>query len=292
MNTAAPIAASVFAIEAVQHFPASDDNDGTVPILSYLGESEMTAREHLAATAEVGGDEPGGNPAKAFIHEFLMAQTGDEALAADVLKGGPRSRVQRAGIEGRPAASPQTRIESRKASFGDGWVWAIVHDEGGAPDEGGRKTPEGGVGGSEGVMPPGVPPTPPSPPSPPRHGAPPGGITGATPGYTERVTKALANAHSRAAAIARAGDGYLHPLWEAIHFSSQVDSDGRSAHLSCAAREAPRRNTEQPKVARVAGLLPLLRRTLPAHMASQVARGYCHRPACLAAQRNGQAVTA
>jgi len=294
MNTAAPIAASVFAIEAVQHFPASDDNDGTVPILSYLGESEMTAREHLAATAEVGGDEPGGNPAKAFIHEFLMAQTGDEALAADVLKAGRGAGFNEQELKDARRRHRKPRIESRKASFGDGWVWAIVHDEGGAPDEGGRKTPEGGVGGSEGVMPPGVPPTPPSPPSPPRHGAPPGGITGATPGYTERVTKALANAHSRAAAPSPApGTATCIHCGEAIHFSSQVDSDGRPAHLSCAApRSAPpeHRTAEggpgSPDCCRYCG------EPLPAHMASQVARGYCHRPACLAAQRNGQAVTA
>lgn len=46
MNTAAPIAASKFAITAIHHFNATEDSDGTVPLLTYVGDSDLTAREH------------------------------------------------------------------------------------------------------------------------------------------------------------------------------------------------------------------------------------------------------
>jgi len=154
-NTAAPIPATVFSITAVQHFPPSEDNDGTVPILTYVGESEMTAREHLAATAEVGGDEPGGNPARSFVHSYLMKE-GGEALAFDVLKAGRGSGFGDQELKDARRRHRNPRIESRKSSFGDGWVWAI------ALDEGGIELPQGGVGGGPGGTSLSVPPTPPS----------------------------------------------------------------------------------------------------------------------------------
>ena len=43
-----PSAASKFTITAVQHFEPTEDHDGTVPLLSYVGDSDRTAREHLA----------------------------------------------------------------------------------------------------------------------------------------------------------------------------------------------------------------------------------------------------
>ena len=42
-----PIPASTFAIKSVTHFPPTDD-DGTVPLLEYAGDSDRTAREHIA----------------------------------------------------------------------------------------------------------------------------------------------------------------------------------------------------------------------------------------------------
>ena len=50
MNTARPIPASKFTITSVQHFEPTEDHDGTVPLLSYAGDSELTAREYLAET--------------------------------------------------------------------------------------------------------------------------------------------------------------------------------------------------------------------------------------------------
>lgn len=164
MNTAAPMPASVFAIEAVQHFPMTADNDGTIPKLVYVGESAQTAREHLAASVEDGVDEPGGSPAKAFIRAYLMSQ-GGEASAFDVLKSGRASGFSDQELKDARRRHRKPRIESRKASFGDGWVWAISTTEGGSLIQGGTETTQGGEDGSEIAVPPIAPPSPPSPPS-------------------------------------------------------------------------------------------------------------------------------
>lgn len=149
MNTAAPIAASAFAITAVQYFPPTDDNEGTVPKLVYVGESDMTAREHLAAAAQE-ADEPGGSPAKAFVYDFLLGQ-GGEHPAGDVLKAGRAAGFSDQEIKDARRRHRKPRILSRKASFGDGWVWAIDHGGG----------TQGGVDGSQSDVPPEPPPTPP-----------------------------------------------------------------------------------------------------------------------------------
>ena len=47
MNTGRPLPASEFVIEAVQHFDPTEDDDGTIAVLRYLGDSDRTAREHV-----------------------------------------------------------------------------------------------------------------------------------------------------------------------------------------------------------------------------------------------------
>jgi AAA domain/Toprim domain len=47
-NLVGPVNATTFTIEPVQHFDASEESDGTVPRLIYAGESDRTARDHIA----------------------------------------------------------------------------------------------------------------------------------------------------------------------------------------------------------------------------------------------------
>lgn len=165
MNTAAPIPASTFTITAVQQFKPTDDNDGTVPRLTYAGESERTAREHLAANVEGDGDEPGGNPAQAFILDYLTGPDG-EAAAADILRAGRQAGFSDQELKDARRRSSKPKIVSRKASFGGGWVWAVGTYQGGTAAQGGEQPPQGGEDGSqEGVhlRPPSSPPSPPSP---------------------------------------------------------------------------------------------------------------------------------
>lgn len=199
MNTAAPIPATVFGIKPIPYFPATEDNDGTVPLLVYAGESAMTAREHLAASAET-ADEPGGNPAQAFVYQFLRARGNAEAPAVDVIKAGRKAGFNEQELKDARRRHRKPRIESRKASFGDGWVWAIAEDQGGSSNQGGTESAQGGVGGSQDGMTLDLPSSPPSPPSTPADGTVPGGVTPNTPGNSERIELALAKARQQGGA--------------------------------------------------------------------------------------------
>lgn len=190
---ATSVPASKFDITPVAHFTPTADHDGTVPRLGFLGQSDRTARDHLADSADTSSDEPGGNPAQAFIRAHLMGQ-GGECAAADVLKAGRTSGFSDQELKDARRRSRKPRIASRKASFGDGWVWAIADDEDGSNPQGGTGITEGGQDGTQEGMPPSPPPSPPSPPSKEGSALPPGGLKPTTPGQTDRVTAALANA--------------------------------------------------------------------------------------------------
>lgn len=49
-NTTTALPASMFMVTPIQHFPATDDHDGTVPLLRFIGESDRTARDHIVDT--------------------------------------------------------------------------------------------------------------------------------------------------------------------------------------------------------------------------------------------------
>jgi AAA domain len=226
-NTSGTIPASKFSIEAVPFFPATADHDGTVPRLSYQGESEKTAREHITDTAEGQDAEPGGNPAQMFIHDHLNGQANKEAPAADVLKEGKAAGFGEQELKDARRRHRKPRIASRKSSFGAGWVWAIVHDEDGDAIQGGAQQDQGGEDGSDSGMPPASPPSPPSPPS----DTPPGGLTEHTPGLTPRVQQIAARNNGRFAA-----DPPCYHCDKPVT-GKQTDTQGRYAHINCQREE-------------------------------------------------------
>jgi hypothetical protein len=157
MNNGATIPASMFTIMPIRHFPPTEDDDGMVPLLVHVGDSDRTARQHVAASADPAGDEPDGNPAQRFLYDYLKTVTmpGGEAAAADVIKAGKKAGFNEQELKDARRRARKPRIDSRKASFGEGWVWAIHQDEGG-------NSPQGGEGGSQEGIPPTSPPSPPS----------------------------------------------------------------------------------------------------------------------------------
>jgi len=74
-NISRKIPASMFTIEPVQHWTPTDDDDGTVPRLVFVGESDKTAREHLEANYESAHSEDGGDrtEAEAWLEDYLTA---------------------------------------------------------------------------------------------------------------------------------------------------------------------------------------------------------------------------
>jgi hypothetical protein len=222
MNTAAPIPASTFTISSVQHFAATADSDGTVPLLVYAGDSERTAREHIADAYENdhGIDQQDRADAERWLREYLSENPGAKSVEAkrEAKKdaGIPERTLQRAaknigvivGYVGMPAVS----------------VWSLANDAAQSDSNGRVVAPlapvSRGVSGATGVSP-GHTVTPScatsedgatvaqqhhqqelpvAPDMPDTHGPaaqqPPGGLTEHTPGQTDRVQQALAKART------------------------------------------------------------------------------------------------
>ncbi|HTX94343.1 MAG TPA: AAA family ATPase [Mycobacterium sp.] len=149
------------------------------------GKTDHTAHTLLTEpTSEVEGE----NPAKEFIKDYLGSH-GGEASAADVLKEGRTAGFNDQELKDARRRCRKPKIRSRKASFGNGWVWAIDPDQGGNPPEGGN---QGGEGGGNQHMPPSPPSGDDLLPSANPLGAP----TDSTPGKTLRVEQALAKARN------------------------------------------------------------------------------------------------
>jgi AAA domain-containing protein len=96
-NSVATSNAAVFAIDAVQHFPATDDDDGTIGRLRFVETSNRTARQHLtdAWEAEHGEDRQDRAAAAEWLHDYLEVE-GPQASSAEV-----KRQAKAAGISER-----------------------------------------------------------------------------------------------------------------------------------------------------------------------------------------------
>jgi hypothetical protein len=104
-NSVLTAAAAVFTIESVQHFEATDDDDGTVGRLSFVEHSERTARQHLADSheAENGDDQQTRAAAVDWLEDYLLlegpAAKSGEAKRAAAKAGFSERTLQRARAE-------------------------------------------------------------------------------------------------------------------------------------------------------------------------------------------------
>lgn len=70
-NTTGALPASKFRIDGVRHFNSTEDDDGTIPKLVCIGESDRTAREHIADKFDDGGTESESAPDRKFAEVWL-----------------------------------------------------------------------------------------------------------------------------------------------------------------------------------------------------------------------------
>ena len=73
-NTTGKLPATMFRIEPVQYFDPSDDHDGTVPKLVFVGESDRTAGEILTSMSDTAAEDSVGderNAAEVWLHDYL-----------------------------------------------------------------------------------------------------------------------------------------------------------------------------------------------------------------------------
>jgi hypothetical protein len=121
-NGTAPVPASRFTVTAVQYFEPTEEHDGTVPLLRYLGDSTLTAREHIADSyeAEHGEDKQDRTEAVRWLEEYLAIEgpsvRSSEAKSAAKAAGIAERTLQRArkqlavviGYVGNPPVSTWT----------------------------------------------------------------------------------------------------------------------------------------------------------------------------------------
>jgi hypothetical protein len=99
-NVAAPVPASRFRIDPVQVFVPTEDSDGTVPRLVWVGDAEQSARDLYAdaAAAEHGDDSEDRNEADKWLRAFLAGgvQKATEVYSAADANGFSKDQVKRA----------------------------------------------------------------------------------------------------------------------------------------------------------------------------------------------------
>jgi hypothetical protein len=117
-NGAKTIAASKFKTTSVQHWSPTEDHDGTVPLLSYHGESDLTAREHLAENYAV-DHEPGGDDAVGWLAAFLAA---GPRWSVDVHNARENADISDKRLR---SAKKRLNVTSQRASNDGPWFLAL-----------------------------------------------------------------------------------------------------------------------------------------------------------------------
>lgn len=85
-NIVGPVPASKFTIRAEQVFAATDDSDGTVPILEWVGDSDKTARQHIEDAYVAAHEDPEGvddrTEAEMWLEDYLTEHPGVKSKEA------------------------------------------------------------------------------------------------------------------------------------------------------------------------------------------------------------------
>lgn len=126
-NLSRPVPASAFTIDAVQMFPATAEDDGTVPRLRYVGDSTMSAREHIASKFgdEHGDDDMDRTEAEEWLHEYLQLHPGARSVDAK------RDAKRDAGIAERTLqrACKRLKVQISRAGSPPVSTWTLPDDD-------------------------------------------------------------------------------------------------------------------------------------------------------------------
>lgn len=127
-NTTAAVMASRFTVRGVQYFSPTDDHDGTVPRLAYVGETGQTAQEHIAEAYTAGR---GSNAADDPVIGWLASYLADgPRWAADLY-----SAAEASGFSVDQAKRAKKRLQVRSVRDGATGAWfARLPGHEGAPE--------------------------------------------------------------------------------------------------------------------------------------------------------------
>lgn len=105
----------------------------------FVGETTVSVAE---LNARQSGDDHEGedrSAALSFIIDYLTGQSDGEANAGDILKAGRAAGFNDQELKDARRRSKSPKVESRKASFGTGWVWGLSLEGVTLPPQGGTK---------------------------------------------------------------------------------------------------------------------------------------------------------
>ena len=118
-NTSRGTVASMFRIDSVQHFKATEDDDGTIPRLVYIGDSERTAREHIQDAFSDSDDVDGADCTawlKAYIEDGGGSREANDVYQAADANGFSKDKAKR--------AKRDLGIKAAKVGKGP-WLWTL-----------------------------------------------------------------------------------------------------------------------------------------------------------------------
>lgn len=118
-----------FAFNLVSETVYTDDGEQSdVGRVEYLGDTDLDVESIINRQPGSDDDHEDRNAAQAFIVSYLEKQDDREGIAGEILKAARAAGFTDNETKNARKRSKNPRIESRKASFGGGWVWALDHE--------------------------------------------------------------------------------------------------------------------------------------------------------------------
>lgn len=126
-NIVGPVAASKFSIRGVQVFDPTEESDGTVPLLEWVGDSEKTAREHVEAAFVAAHEDPDGTDdrteAEMWLEDYLTENPG--AFSTDVKVAASKVKIAERTLK---RAAQSLQINYGSSGFPRRTTWTLPDD--------------------------------------------------------------------------------------------------------------------------------------------------------------------
>ncbi|MDV7089485.1 AAA family ATPase [Rhodococcus opacus] len=134
-NTTGKLPATMFRIDPVQYFDPTEDHDGTVPKLVFVGESDRTAGEILTSMSDVASGDGTAGDVEGWLLSFLGDNADGRQKANDVY-----TAADAVGYSKDMAKRAKAKLGIDAVKDGSSWFWQL-------PQQGSAQAREHGKGG-------------------------------------------------------------------------------------------------------------------------------------------------
>jgi hypothetical protein len=124
-NTTGKLPATIFRIDPVAFFEPTDDYDGTIPVLRYVGESERTAGEILESMTQAAVEGDDADEIGEWLSSFLSDGPDGRQAANDVY-----AAAETAGYSKDQAKRAKRRLGVEPEKRDGGWFWRLPQGSG------------------------------------------------------------------------------------------------------------------------------------------------------------------